>query len=71
MRGDLAAITMLISVGAVIGKLNVFQLFVLTVIESFFYSLNDRLVNHTLGAADVGGNFIFKFKKKFKFFFFF
>ena len=67
IRGDVAGVTVLITVGAVLGKYTPFQLMVMVLMELFFYALNERLVYKVLGAADLGGKNFYKnclFKKK-------
>lgn len=54
--GEFAAATLLISFGAIIGRASPLQLVVLTLLQSFFYSLNKVVI--VLGAwkaEDVGG----------------
>ena len=42
ISGDFAAAVVLISFGAVLGKVNSFQLCVMAVCETFFFALNER-----------------------------
>lgn len=56
IRGDVAGVTVLITVGAVLGKYTPFQLMVMVLMELFFYALNERLVYKVLGAADLGAS---------------
>ena len=55
MRGDLGAACVLISMGAMLGKVNSFQLIVMAFIELIFYALNEYIAFHSLAAADIGG----------------
>jgi ammonium transporter Rh len=56
--GDFAAATVLISYGAVIGKVSPAQLIVMTVLELVFYGLNEGLAVSELGYADAGGSIL-------------
>ena len=47
---------MLISFGAVLGKLNSFQLCIMAVCETFLYAMNSSLGAHKIKAVDAGGS---------------
>jgi len=49
----------LISFGALLGKVNALQILVLTVVESLVYTLNEVIVVQELKAIDYGGSFVF------------
>ena len=54
--------TVLISLGAIIGKLTIFQYFYVSIFETFFASLNYFLCYKKIGALDNGGSiYIFTF----------
>ena len=54
VEGGLAAAAVLISLGALLGKLNPFQILMLSVIEAPVFVLNSYLGYTILGVADVG-----------------
>lgn len=54
--GDFGAGAVLISMGAVLGKTDLFQLWVLVSLEIFFYSLNEALCTSILYVVDMGGS---------------
>lgn len=54
--GDFAAGAVLISFGAVLGKVNSFQLLVMATIETIFYSMNAVIGYTELQTTDVGGS---------------
>ena len=54
VEGGLAAAAVLISLGALLGKLNPFQILMLSVIEAPIFVLNSHLGYTILGVADVG-----------------
>lgn len=56
--GDFGAATVLISFGAVLGKVNALQLIVMAVIELFFYTLNESIGYTVLKVADIGGSML-------------
>eukprot|EP00298_Acanthocystis_sp_HF-20_P003023 c13401_g1_i1.p1 GENE.c13401_g1_i1~~c13401_g1_i1.p1 ORF type:complete len:441 (+),score=177.45 c13401_g1_i1:20-1342(+) len=56
IRADFGAGAVLITFGAVLGKVNAFQLLVITFIEVVFYTLNEMLGVYGMGAADIGGS---------------
>lgn len=56
ITGDFAAGAVLISFGAVIGKVNPFQLLTMAFIELFFYALNEMIGALELVAVDMGGS---------------
>lgn len=54
LEGGLAAAAVLISFGAVLGKLNPFQLLVMGLVEGALFVFNAHLGYKVLGAIDVG-----------------
>lgn len=54
--GDFGAAAVLISFGALLGKINLLQLWVLCTLEIVFYSLNEALCAGHLKAVDMGGS---------------
>jgi hypothetical protein len=57
--GNFAAATVLISFGAVIGKIGPFQIAIMSFLEVIFYALNKRfLMIHWFGVADIGGSIV-------------
>ena len=55
IEGGVAAAAVLISFGAVLGKVNPLQLLFMGLIETIFVVLNLHIGYHVLGIADVGG----------------
>ena len=55
IEGGVAAAAVLISFGAVLGKVNPLQLLFMGLIEAIFVVLNLHIGYHVLGIADVGG----------------
>ena len=55
---DFAAAAVLISFGAVIGKVSRLQIFVMGVFEIIFYSINENILVYHLKITDVGGSLI-------------
>jgi len=51
---DLGAAAVLISLGAVLGKHSLMQLWILATLEVFFYGLNEAICRLRLGAVDLG-----------------
>jgi ammonium transporter Rh len=56
ITGDFAAGAVLISFGAVLGKLSILQLIIMTLFELVFYSLNESLGVIVYQAVDMGGS---------------
>ena len=54
LEGGLCAAAVLISFGAVLGKLNTFQLLVMSLIETILFVLNSYIGYTVLGVIDVG-----------------
>ena len=54
LEGGLASAAVLISLGALLGKLNPFQILMLSIIEAPIFVLNSYLGYTILGVADVG-----------------
>jgi ammonium transporter Rh len=55
IQGDFGAASILISMGALLGKVSFVQLFTLVTIETIFYTLNAIVTVDLMGAADIGG----------------
>ena len=49
---------MLISFGAVLGKVSRFQLLIIGLIEVVFYGLNEKILFHEFHVTDVGGSMV-------------
>ncbi len=56
--GDFGAGVALITMGAVLGKTDLFQLWILITLEIFFYSLNETICIKLLYIVDMGGSII-------------
>ena len=56
ITADFAAAAVLITFGAVLGKVTPAQLLVIALVEIVFYSLNERIGAGELGAVDMGGS---------------
>ena len=56
VAGDFAAASGLICMGAVLGKTNIFQLWVLISMQMIFYALNEAIILKYLQAVDIGGS---------------
>lgn len=56
IRADYCAAAILISFGAVIGKINVAQMLVMVFIETFVYALQEMIVFEKIEAIDAGGS---------------
>ena len=54
IEGGFASAAVLISLGVVLGKLNPFQILIMTLIEVPFFVINAYLGYTILGVADVG-----------------
>ena len=57
IRGEFCAATILISLGALLGKTSFTQMVFITVVEPIFYCLNERLGLY-LKVADIGGSMV-------------
>eukprot|EP01119_Soliformovum_irregulare_P025616 TRINITY_DN953_c0_g1_i1.p1 TRINITY_DN953_c0_g1~~TRINITY_DN953_c0_g1_i1.p1 ORF type:complete len:819 (-),score=301.90 TRINITY_DN953_c0_g1_i1:59-2515(-) len=57
IRADFSAGAVLISFGALLGKTSPLQMIAFTIIEIFFYSLNEE-ISLRLGIADIGGSMV-------------
>lgn len=55
---DFAAATVLITMGALLGRVSHFQLIIVAFFEVMFYSANEALNIHVLKAADIGGSML-------------
>ncbi|EDO30704.1 predicted protein [Nematostella vectensis] len=55
IKGDLAAVTILVSFGAVLGKTSSLQLLLMSFIEVIFYTINRTICTTYLQAVDPGG----------------
>lgn len=58
IQADFGAGAVLISFGAILGKVNLFQLWVMATIEIFFYSLNESILVEIFHVNDIGGSMI-------------
>ena len=55
IKGDLGAACVLISLGAILGKVSLIQMLVLATAECIFFSFNENFCQKILGANDAGG----------------
>ena len=55
---DFAAAVVLITMGALLGRVSHFQLIIIAFFEVMFYSANEALNIHVLKAADIGGSML-------------
>ena len=51
---DLAVLVVLISIGALIGKVNPLQLLIIAMLETIFFAVNESICNKFLKATDFG-----------------
>jgi len=58
ITSDFAAAAVLITYGAVLGKVSRLQLFVIGVFEIIFYAINENILVHYLHITDVGGSMV-------------
>lgn len=58
ITSDFAAAAVLITFGAVLGKVSRLQLFVIGVFEIIFYAVNENILVHHLKITDVGGSMV-------------
>jgi len=58
ITSDFAAAAVLITFGAVLGKVSRLQLIVIGVFEIVFYALNEKILSHKLHITDVGGSMV-------------
>ena len=56
IEGDFAAGAVLISFGAVLGKVNMLQLFMMAVFECIFYAANAAMCQYKFYSVDMGGS---------------
>ena len=56
LSAEFGAGAVLISMGAIVGKCSLFQLFAMATINIFFYALNNQIVTEIFKAADIGGS---------------
>jgi len=56
VKGDFAAGAILISFGAVLGRISPTQLLIMAVIEVVFYAVNEEIGANTMEAVDMGGS---------------
>ena len=54
LSSNICAVAVLITFGVLVGKLSLFQIFLLSLLESFFYSLNEAILEHQLSTIDTG-----------------
>jgi ammonium transporter Rh len=55
VRAEFGAAAVLITMGAVLGKVNDAQLCFIAITETFFYTLNEAISLNSIYASDVGG----------------
>lgn len=55
INADYCAMTVMVSFGAVMGKLTYTQMLVVTFFECIIFACNEMVVHHALGAVDAGG----------------
>ena len=55
---DFGAGAVLISFGVILGKCSIFQLWVMTTIEVFFYCLNESILIYIFKVFDIGGSMV-------------
>jgi ammonium transporter Rh len=55
---DFGAATVLITFGALLGKCNLFQLWVIATIEVFIFMLNDTIIYKLWEVSDIGGSMV-------------
>ncbi len=55
IKAEFATNTVLITLGVILGKTSPIQLFLITVMEVFLYSINRGICEHILEAVDPGG----------------
>ena len=58
VNADFAAAVVLITMGALLGRISHFQLIIVALFEVLFYAANEALNNHLLKATDIGGSMI-------------
>lgn len=58
ITSDFAAAAVLITFGAVLGKVSRIQLMIIGTMEVVFYALNEKLLSHKLHVTDVGGSMV-------------
>jgi ammonium transporter Rh len=58
INADFGAGSVLIAFGAILGKCNLMQLWVLATIQQVFYCLNSAIATEIFQAADIGGSMI-------------
>ena len=56
--GDFAAGAVLISFGAVLGKINIYQLWVMATFEVFAYCINEAILIEVFKVMDIGGSMV-------------
>lgn len=62
IRGEFCAISMIIAIGAVIGKTNNLQQLIIVIVGILIYSINEHILFVSLDVSDVGGSmYIFAF----------
>lgn len=55
IKAEFATATVLITLGVILGKASPIQLFLMSVLEVFLYSINRGICEHILQAIDPGG----------------
>ena len=50
----MAVLVVLITIGALIGKVNPLQMLIIAIIETVFFAINEKVCNHFLQSTDFG-----------------
>ena len=58
VNADFVAAAVLITMGALLGRVSHFQLIVIAVFEVIFYGVNETLNGHVFQSTDIGGSMI-------------
>ena len=58
IEGDFGAASMLVAMGALIGKTSLYQLFTLSCVHIFFFTINKQIILQLFKVSDIGGSMI-------------
>ena len=58
LDADFGAASVLITMGGIVGKASLFQLFGMASIQIFFYTLNKAIIEYAFKASDYGGSMV-------------
>ena len=58
VEGDFAAASVMITYGAIIGKVNSLQLLIISLIEIVFYGVNKMIIEKLVHVQDIGGSMV-------------